>query len=287
VSSRTVFPLWLARSHRNRPAAVARAFSRVSAAFLWEARTNKAIDQVGLSQDCIGWSHLDRHGSNVPRWNESSDPEAVVKTALGRLRGKPENGAQVFRGIPYAASTAGAYRFLPPQPAQPWAGIRDAMAFGSSAPQGPVKRDQFSFWYNEIQSVSETCLTLNVFTPTAGTASRKPVMIWIHGGGWWVYSGSAPVFDGSALARLGSVVVVTVKHRLNLFGYLKLDDTNERFADSGNAGVLDLVAALRWVRENIAAFGGEPGNVTIFRAIGRRRESQCADGHVRREGPVP
>jgi para-nitrobenzyl esterase len=198
------------------------------------------------------------------RQAESQTTEMVVETSQGKLCGKPENGVQIYLGIPYAVSTSGPNRFLPPQELEPWAGIRDATSFGSSAPQGPVGPDALTFWYNEIQPISETCLTLNVFTPSASTASRKPVMVWIHGGGWSVFSGSAPGFNGSNLARMGDVVVVTVNHRLNLFGYLKLDDKDERFADSGNAGLLDLVAALRWVHDNVAAFGGDPGNVTIF-----------------------
>lgn len=195
---------------------------------------------------------------------KSQTTDVVVETSRGKLRGKPRNGVLVYLGIPYAASTGGPNRFLPPREPQSWSGIRDATSFGSSAPQGPVGPDPLTFWYNEIQPISETCLTLNVFTPSASTASRKPVMVWIHGGGWSVFSGSAPGFNGSNLARLGDVVVVTVNHRLNLFGYLRLDDNDERFADSGNAGVLDLVAALRWVRDNVAAFGGDPENVTIF-----------------------
>ncbi len=103
-----------------------------------------------------------------------------------------------------------------------------------------------------------------MFTPTASTATRKPVMVWMHGGGWGAFGNTAPVYHGSHLATHGDVVVVSVTHRINLFGYLKLDDTHERFADSGSAGVLDMAAALRWVQDNIAAFGGDPGNVTIF-----------------------
>ncbi|MBT2304868.1 carboxylesterase/lipase family protein [Variovorax paradoxus] len=186
-----------------------------------------------------------------------------MNTATGRLRGRTEGGVRVFKGIPYGASTADANRFRPPQPVQPWTGVRDAVEFGASAPQGPVARDLL-YWYGQTLPINEDCLTLNVFTPRASTASRKPVMVWMHGGAWAVFASTPPAFHGGNLAKLGDVVVVTVNHRLNLFGHLKIDDGDERFADSGNAGVLDMVAALRWVRENVASFGGDPRNVTIF-----------------------
>jgi para-nitrobenzyl esterase len=190
--------------------------------------------------------------------------EQVVETAHGQVRGTSENGVEAFRGIPYAASTAGSNRFLAPQPVEPWPGVREATRFGRSAPQGMARADALTSWYFDLEPVGEDCLSLNVFTPRASASARRPVMVWIHGGNWAVCAGSAPGFDGSNLAKLGDVVVVTVNHRLNLFGYLRLEDGDERFADAGNAGVLDLVAALRWVRDNAAAFGGDPGNVTIF-----------------------
>ncbi len=192
----------------------------------------------------------------------AQSPGPVVETADGKLRGAAAGGVHSFKGIPYAASTEGA-RFMPPAAAAPWAGVRDAVRFGSSAPQPSPAPDPLASWYGAIEPVGEDCLSLNVFTPGLDGA-RRPVMVWIHGGAWSSCAGSAPGFDGTALAKQGDVVVVTVNHRLNVFGYIRLDDKDERFAASGNAGALDLVAALQWVRGNVAAFGGDPGNVTIF-----------------------
>ena len=187
----------------------------------------------------------------------------TIETTSGKDSGRTAQGAHSFKGIPYADSTAGANRFLPPQPVPPWSGVRDASEYGKSAPQAPVAQDLL-YWYGQIRDVGEDCLTLNVFTPTVDASARKPVMVWLHGGGWWAFSATPPAMQGDHLATRGDVVVVTLNHRLNLFGHLALDDADPRFADSGNAGVLDMVAALCWVRDNIAAFGGDPGNVTIF-----------------------
>ena len=189
----------------------------------------------------------------------------IAETTNGKLRGSVDNAVNVFKGVRYAASTGGANRFLPPQPVAPWAGVQDALTFGGSAPQFAVQEntDPFYSWYGALQTVSEDCLFLNVFTP-ALDGGKRPVLFWIHGGGWREFSGTAPGFNGANLARAQDVVVVTINHRLNGFGYLSLAGSDERFADSGNAGLLDVVAALKWVRDNIAAFGGDPGSVTIF-----------------------
>ena len=189
----------------------------------------------------------------------------VAETTNGKVRGMLLDGVAVFRGVRYGASTAGANRFLPPQPAAPWAGIRDATDWSCSAPQltKPTYADPFYAWYAAIRDMSEDCLFLNVFTPGLDNG-RRPVMVWLHGGGWGNFASSAPGFDGTNLARAQDVVVVSMNHRLNVFGFLQLDKSHERFADSGSAGVLDLVMALRWVRDNAATFGGDPANVTIF-----------------------
>lgn len=176
----------------------------------------------------------------------------IVPTTAGRVRGVRENGVQVFRGIRYGADTA-PLRFRAPRPPRPWTGVREAVAWGPSAPQRGAS-----------VAASEDCLFLNVWTPVAEARMRRPVLFYIHGGGYDTGSGSDPLYDGARLASRGDVVVVTVNHRLNAFGYLYLGQLGAGFGTSGNAGQLDLVLALQWVRDNIAAFGGDPGNVTVF-----------------------
>lgn len=194
----------------------------------------------------------------------------IVETGAGRVRGLSRNGVHVFRGVPYGATTAGANRFQPPQPVPGWTGIRDTVEFGNRAPQEDDAAGRLAWreWIRDRRSTSEECLVLNIHTPAVGKpgdAGRRPVMVYIHGGGFNFGSGSVPGVDGSILAARGDVVVVTVNHRLNVFGHLHLGDADGgRFADAGNNGVLDIVAALEWVRDNIAAFGGDAGNVTIF-----------------------
>jgi para-nitrobenzyl esterase len=191
-------------------------------------------------------------------------PSPIVETAHGKVCGTAQGGVYAFKGMHYGATTAGANRFLPPKPVAPWTGVRDARALGASAPQLPGSLSPINRWYNLITPMSEDCLVLNVYTPGLRDGARRPIMVWLHGGLWENASGGGPGFDGTILARDGDVMVVTLNHRINLFGYLRLDERDDRFADSGNAGVLDMVAALQWIRTHAAAFGGDPGNVTIF-----------------------
>lgn len=189
----------------------------------------------------------------------------VVPTRLGPVRGVLEQGINVFKGIPYGAPTGGANRFRPPKPPKPWKAVRNAAAFGDRCPQLSTPPSQpWSSWV-EPTSASENCLVLNIWTPGVGDGKKRPVMVWLHGGGYSVSSGASAVFDGTHLAQRGDVVVVTLNHRLNLFGYLYLAGIGGApYADSGNVGQLDIMAALRWVRDNIEGFGGDPTSVMIF-----------------------
>jgi para-nitrobenzyl esterase len=191
-----------------------------------------------------------------------------VETSAGRVRGAIIEGVAAFKCIPYGASTSDANRFMPPRKPAPWAGVRDALDYTGHAPQQGLRlptRPELTDFSGPPDTSPETedCLTLNVWTP--GNAGKRPVMVWLHGGAFAYGSGNRAVTDGANLARRGDVVVVSVNHRLNICGYLHLEDIGgERFAGSGNAGSLDMIAALQWVRDNIGQFGGDPGCVTIF-----------------------
>jgi para-nitrobenzyl esterase len=187
-------------------------------------------------------------------------PTVETTTRQGRVAGERTGDVTVFRGIPYGAPTGGAARFAPPRPPEPWDGVRPCLRFGPTAPQNPSALEQMLGADGEAGS--EDCLSLNVFTPGCDTAGRA-VMVWIHGGGFLTGTGSIPWYDGTRLAQR-DVVVVTINYRLGVLGFLHLDDMAGGFEGSGNAGLLDQVAALEWVRDNIAAFGGDPGRVTVF-----------------------
>jgi para-nitrobenzyl esterase len=181
----------------------------------------------------------------------AGDP--IVQTAAGKVRGTSENGLKVFRGVRYGEDTA-PIRFRAPTPVQPWSGVKGATRF---APVCPQRGDRYS-------PQSEDCLFLNIWTPDSNIKASRPVMVYFHGGAYSSGSVTDPLNDGQHLAARGDVVVVTVNHRINALGYLYLAGLDPRFADSGNAGQLDLILALQWIKQNITAFGGDPSNVMVF-----------------------
>ena len=189
----------------------------------------------------------------------------IVETAHGRVRGTTQDGVAVFKCVPYGASTAGANRFRPPQKPAAWSDIRDVSAFTGRAPQAGLRsanRPELEDFSGAPDPSPETedCLTVNVWTPSTEPNAKAPVMVWFHGGAFSYGNANAPRLHGTRLAKRENVVIVTVNQRLNIFGHLDLPGIE----GSGNAGTLDMVAALEWVRDNIAGFGGNPGNVTIF-----------------------
>jgi para-nitrobenzyl esterase len=213
--------------------------------------------------------------STVSLW-AANDP--IVETACGKVRGFNNQGILTFRGVRYGASTAGKNRFMPPKKPDPWSGVRDATSYGYRAAQtNPASRGTAgpesemtqilagSDGFRVPPPESEDCLFLNVWTPGIGAAKKRPVMVWLHGGGFSMGASSDLLYDGTNLARRGDVVMVGVNHRLNVFGYTHFGDFGRpEFAHSGNAGQLDIIAALEWVRDNIERFGGDPKRVMIF-----------------------
>jgi para-nitrobenzyl esterase len=205
--------------------------------------------------------------------------DVVASTAAGKVRGVGSDGVNVFKSIPYGASTAGANRFMPPKTPIAWKGVRDAFEYGPSTPQSDpnVKRAPSSTagLIGELSDrpESEDCLVLNVWTRGLKDKAKRPVMFWIHGGGFQSGSGSSPGYDGTNLCKRGDVVVVTINHRLNVMGFTYWGDIGgEEFANTGNVGMLDIVQALKWVRDNIENFGGDPNRVMIFGESGGGRK---------------
>jgi len=206
--------------------------------------------------------------------------QTTVETTLGKVRGYMDEGVHVFKGVRYGASTAGSARFLPPARPKPWGGIRDATSYGPRAPQ-PFRRmvPEVGDALVGPGPVSEDCLLLNVWTPGAARNQRRPVMLWLHGGGFRTGSGNSVFYEGKSLAQKHGVVVVTVTHRLNVFGFLHLAQIGgEQFRHASNVGMQDLVLALEWVRDNIDAFGGDPGCVTIFGQSGGGGKTAILNG---------
>ncbi len=215
-----------------------------------------------LASSLAGTALLARPILGRPNISKSESP--ITETASGKVRGVAHNGVFIFRGIPYGASTAGANRFLPAQKPDSWSGVRDCFENGHTAAQIMPAASAIGFGLRSNATHGEDCLVLNVYTPGLND-HKRPVMVWMHGGGYTYSSGTTLAADGSNLARSSDVVVVAVNHRLTIFGHLYLAElAGPKYADSGNVGILDLVSALEWVRANIAHFGGDPGNVTIF-----------------------
>ena len=188
--------------------------------------------------------------------------EPIAHTPLGDLRGVKTEDAYIFRGIQYAH----ARRFHLPEPVEAWEGVKDAIIYGFVCPEitTPVPHDQFTVPH-VFYPQHEDCQYLNVWTQSLDPGAKRPVMVWLHGGGYSTGSGIEHyAYDGEELSRHQNVVVVTLNHRLNVLGYLDLSAYGEAYAQSGNAGMMDIVEALRWVKANIAAFGGDPDNVTVF-----------------------
>jgi para-nitrobenzyl esterase len=194
---------------------------------------------------------------------------AVVETHSGRVAGYLHEGIFTFKGIPYGDTTEGANRFMPPRKPKPWAGVRSSRQYGPVSPQGARAgwahdEEAFMFaWDDGVQA--EDCLRVNVWTPAIHDGKRRPVMVWLHGGGFFAGSGQElRSYDGESLARRGDAVIVSLNHRLGAFGFLDLSSYGPQYQASGNVGMLDIVAALEWVRDNISGFGGDPGSVTLF-----------------------
>jgi len=208
------------------------------------------------------------------------DAATVAETSAGKIRGFRRNGVYIFKGVPYGASTAGGRRFRPPVKPEPWTGIRNALQYGRTCPSqdsahfntdgrnlATSDEDAFVLHRGAFAAVpGEDCLRANLWTPEINSSRKRPVMVYMHGGAFSGGSGhDLLAYDGECLARNHDVVVVTHNHRLNVYGYLNLGHlAGEEYASSANVGMLDIVAVLEWVRDNIENFGGDSGNVTIF-----------------------
>lgn len=197
----------------------------------------------------------------------ASLPDTVVETTYGKVRGTTEGPIKVFKGIPYGADTA-LTRFQRAKPPAPWSGERNALQYGKQTAQLSSRTSGSTALLKSWaipQETGEDCLVVNVWTPGVRDNKKRPVMLWIHGGGFSYGSAAATAYEGGHLAERGDVVVVSLNHRLNIFGFLYLKELGgEQYADSGNVGQLDIIDALKWIRDNISEFGGDPNNVTVF-----------------------
>jgi para-nitrobenzyl esterase len=195
--------------------------------------------------------------------NPGASAGLVVETAYGKIRGSAVNKVYAFRGVPYGAPTAGEGRFMPPSRPQPWTGVKDTIELGLRSPQGPGGEPPEVLPMDRREPMGEDCLMLNVWTPSV-RGGKRPVILWLHGGGYATGSAGFIMYDGANFARKQDAVFVGVNHRLNVSGYLYLAGLGgAKYAQSANIGQMDIVAALEWVRDNIAHFGGDPNNVTI------------------------
>jgi para-nitrobenzyl esterase len=220
---------------------------------------------VATGQKPAGTGSANYSGAGVPRLIVQ-DGAAEVDTAYGRVRGFIRNDIRTFRGVPYGGDTSGPNRFMPPTKPTPWKGARSSLYWGQGSPQVVPKRDndEVTFFANPpAAEYGENCLCLNVWTPGLDNAKR-PVMVWMHGGGFSFGIPQLCFYDGENLSHRGDVVVVSIHHRLNVVGFLNLASYSSKYADSANVGMMDLVAALKWVHENIAGFGGDPDKVMIL-----------------------
>jgi para-nitrobenzyl esterase len=235
------------------------------------------------------------------RWGQNTE-FVIAETSFGRIRGSANRGIKIFKGVPYGASTEGANRFMPATDPISWIGVRDALEYGHSCPQGnpsPRARDSVTAKASATSQrgvtipkpapgpsifsalgvpgdknpgQGEDCLVLNIWTPALNDSRKRPVMLWLHGGGFRGGSGSDPGWDGTNLCLRGDVVVITINHRLSAMGFANFSEFSPDFAASGQVGMLDIVHALKWVRTNIARFGGDPNTVMIFGQSGGGRK---------------
>jgi len=232
------------------------------------------------SNKSLSWSSMQRRrfleasaltmgGIAMPAWAQDmrlTTIGGIAATQYGRVRGLIKDGVQQFWAVPYGASTAGSNRFMAPQAPQSWSGVKDHFQIGLNALIQPGAEEPAPVVtaLNRLSAQGEDCLSVNVFTPGLDNAAR-PVMVWMHGGGFSAGSGNYLLYDGTNLAKKEDVVVVSVNHRLNIFGFLHLADIGgDKWAQSTNMGVQDLVATLQWIKDNIENFGGDPDRVTIF-----------------------